>query len=304
MMRKVSMRFFGLLLAMLLVGCGAASRPAPADGADKRAVAAAPAPPTATLEPATPSPASPPVPAAPSAPPAAPATQPAAMSGPAREPATVTRVVDGDTIEVRFRHGAVATVRYIGVDTPETVDPNRAPMCFGKEATARNAELVGGRPVQLERDVSETDRYGRLLRYVWVAGPDGATRMANEELVKWGYAQAGAYPPDVKHQPLFTAAEREARAEKRGLWGACERFGAPAAIPSAPAGPAPAKPAAPTPVATAPAGGGCHPAYPDVCLPPAPPDLDCKDIGRKGFRVLPPDPHRLDSDKDGIGCET
>jgi micrococcal nuclease len=276
-------------MAMALAGCAGSARPGP------------PSPTSAPAAPSTARPSPTPAPAA-----------PAAAPGPPRDDVRVIRVIDGDTIEVAFGHGAVATVRYIGVDTPETVDPNRPAMCFGTEATTRNAELVGGRPVQLERDVSETDRYGRLLRYVWVTGPDGATRMANEELVKWGYAQSSTYPPDVKYQPLFVAAQREAQAEKRGLWGACSRFGEPAATPTAapparpaPPTPAPAKAVAPTPQPAAPAQAArCDPSYPDFCIPPAPPDLDCGDIPRKRFTVRPPDPHRLDADRDGIGCES
>lgn len=73
--------------------------------------------------------------------------------------------------------------------------------------------------------------------------------------------------------------------------------------PTAPTRPPATRPPATTPVAEQPASGDCSPAYPDFCIPPAPPDLDCPDVGRKGFTVLPPDPHRFDADSDGIGCE-
>lgn len=124
----------------------------------------------------------------------------------------VTRVVDGDTIQLENGQ----TVRYIGVDTPESVHPRQGVECFGKEASQKNEELVLGKRVQLEKDVSETDRYGRLLRYVYVDG-----MFVNDELVRQGYANSLSYPPDVKHQDQFRAAEQEARAASRGLWGSC-----------------------------------------------------------------------------------
>lgn len=126
----------------------------------------------------------------------------------------VSRVVDGDTIELE--NGS--KIRYIGVDTPESVDPRRGVECFGKEASEKNRALVEGKAVRLESDVSDTDKYDRLLRYVFVGD-----LFVNEYLVREGYARASSYPPDVKHQTLFLEAEREAREMKRGLWadGAC-----------------------------------------------------------------------------------
>ncbi len=127
---------------------------------------------------------------------------------------TVTKIVDGDTI--KLSNGK--TLRYIGIDTPETVDPRRPVGCFGKEASEFNKELVQGKTVGLEKDVSNTDRYGRLLRYVYLE--DG--RMVNEILVQEGYANASAYPPDVKYQEKFEQAEKQARQSNQGLWGSCE----------------------------------------------------------------------------------
>jgi len=124
---------------------------------------------------------------------------------------TVTRVVDGDTIEI----ASGEKLRYIGIDTPETVDPRRGAECLGAEASARNQELVAGKKIFLEKDVSETDRYGRLLRYVYLA-TDSAS--VNEQLVREGYAKASSYPPDVKYQAKFREAEADARANQRGLW--------------------------------------------------------------------------------------
>ena len=139
----------------------------------------------------------------------------AAATAPGRESARVVRVVDGDTIDVEL-DSATVRVRYIGIDTPETVDPRRPVGCFGAEATARNRALVEGRQVELEKDISETDSFGRLLRYVYVGG-----QMVNEALVQEGYAQVATYPPDVKYVERFLAAQREARDANRGLWGAC-----------------------------------------------------------------------------------
>jgi micrococcal nuclease len=131
------------------------------------------------------------------------------------EEAPVTNVVDGDTIDVMIG-GQELRVRYIGIDTPETVDPRQPVECFGREASERNRQLVEGKSVGLERDVSETDQYGRLLRYVWVDG-----QMVNAALVEEGYATATTYPPDVRYAALFGDLEARARDAGRGLWSAC-----------------------------------------------------------------------------------
>lgn len=123
--------------------------------------------------------------------------------------ATVTYVVDGDTIRVEGGE----TVRYIGMNTPETVAPGRGVECFGKEASMRNKALVSGKTVELERDVTNRDKYGRLLRHVWI----GET-LVSEVLVREGYAQVSTYPPDVKYQSRLVEAQRLAVEEKRGLW--------------------------------------------------------------------------------------
>jgi micrococcal nuclease len=116
----------------------------------------------------------------------------------AYEHATVLRVIDGDTIDVEV-NGERQRVRYIGINTPERNDP-----CFD-EATQANVDLVAGKEVRLERDVSDTDRYGRLLRYVFVNDT-----FANEALVAGGYAEAVLYSPDGKHYELFSQLEVEA----------------------------------------------------------------------------------------------
>lgn len=126
--------------------------------------------------------------------------------------AQVIRVIDGDTIEVNLS-GYVYTIRYIGIDTPETVHPSQPVEYMGKEASDKNKELVEGKVVRLEKDVSETDKYGRLLRYVYAGD-----LFVNAELVRLGYAQVSTYPPDVKYQDYFLELQREAQAAGRGLW--------------------------------------------------------------------------------------
>ncbi len=130
-------------------------------------------------------------------------------AAPAQAPETqaaVTRVIDGDTIEVDIA-GTTYRVRYIGVDTPELGEPG------ADEATEANRQLVEGENVRLEKDVSETDKYGRLLRYVYV----GDT-FVNAELVKYGLAWAKAYEPDTKYQSDFEELETKAREAGRGIW--------------------------------------------------------------------------------------
>lgn len=130
----------------------------------------------------------------------------------------VVRVVDGDTIHVRLGDGTKEKVRYIGIDTPESVKPNTPVECFAKAASARNAELVEDERVELRTDVEERDRYGRLLAYVYRAR-DGA--FVNAALVREGYAQPMTIAPNVRHADEFTALARTARRDGRGLWGAC-----------------------------------------------------------------------------------
>lgn len=125
----------------------------------------------------------------------------------------VTRVIDGDTIEIDL-NGRRERVRYIGIDTPETVHPNRGVEPYGLAASAANRRLVEGRKVRLELDVEKRDRYGRLLAYIWVEDI-----LVNEWLVRNGYAQIATYPPNVRYVDRFLEAQREARASDRGLWG-------------------------------------------------------------------------------------
>jgi len=136
------------------------------------------------------------------------------------ERAVVKRVIDGDTIELDTGE----RVRYIGIDTPETKHPSKPVQCFGREASKRNTELVEGKEVLLEKDVSNTDRYDRLLRYIYLPNPDASSEaiFVNEYLVEQGYAQVITYPPDVKYNEQLFAAQRAAQAENRGLWSGCK----------------------------------------------------------------------------------
>lgn len=123
----------------------------------------------------------------------------------------VTRVVDGDTIQIDTGQ----KVRLIGVDTPETVAPRKAVQCFGKEASTYTSERLLGQTVRLEKDVSETDSFGRLLRYVYVGD-----EFFNNTLVTEGYAHAVTFPPDISKQGELKNSELTARFNKKGLWGA------------------------------------------------------------------------------------
>ncbi len=124
----------------------------------------------------------------------------------------VTRVIDGDTIEVDI-DGTIYKVRYIGIDAPE-LDDERPEFCaLAQEATRYNRQLVEGKTVRLEKDISETDRYGRLLRYVYVDDT-----FVNAELVRQGLAWVKVYEPDTKYQDILEEAEAEAREHKIGIW--------------------------------------------------------------------------------------
>lgn len=133
------------------------------------------------------------------------------------EQATVSRVVDGDTIKLEDGR----TLRYIGIDTPETVAPQKPIECFGKEASEFNRLLVEGKTVWLEKDISETDRYGRLLRYVYLNPEASLSAQVNYRLVAEGYAYASSYPPDVKWQSVFTEVQMQAQQHEVGLWNSC-----------------------------------------------------------------------------------
>lgn len=223
---------------------------------------------------------------------------PASTFGPTGERrfAVVMSVTDGDTIRVDI-DGEEYPLRYIGIDAPEPDATDPTIKGLADAATDANRALVEGREVYLERDVSDIDQFGRLLRDVWFIGPNGDYVLVNLELVRRGFAQVTTIAPDEKYARLLTEAQDSARTASLGLW---------ANEPSPPAGSSPASVQA-TPLSLV--GGGaegsdCHGSY-TPCLPIVS-DLDCADVRSMGaapVRVKGPDEYELDRDSDGIGCE-
>ncbi|MFL7871693.1 MAG: thermonuclease family protein [Anaerolineales bacterium] len=200
----------------------------------------------------------------------------------------VVEVTDGDTIKVLLdQDGRTYSVRYIGMDTPENTSQIEY---FGPEAAAKNAELVYGKNVTLIKDVSETDPYNRLLRYVIADDV-----FVNYELVAQGYANTASYSPDVACIPTFQTAERQALSSKLGFWGA----------------PPTQAVVLPLPTATLAGSGNSGGNAPCSCSGP---DLDCKDFKTHAAAQYcydycvsqgHGDVFRLDgSDNDGLACES
>ena len=128
---------------------------------------------------------------------------------------SVVAVIDGDTIEVVI-DGKPEKVRYIGIDTPEPYRDDE-PACFSREATAENKRLVGGKKVTLVSDREDKDKYGRLLRYVYVGD-----RFVNAKLIEEGFAKTLLIKPNLLHADEFAESQKEAKEIGKGLWGACE----------------------------------------------------------------------------------
>jgi micrococcal nuclease len=238
-----------------------------------------------------PSPARPARPASP-----APPTMAAQGVPEAAQRGVVERVVDGDTIWVRvdgadgpLAAGASHAIRLLEIDTPETKHPGRGVECWGPEASAFTERTLRGRTVWLESDREDVDRYGRFLRYVWLE--DGT--MFNEKAVREGHAKAVLYEPNDRHIRRLQAAEAEARAARRGLWGACEEASATASPRAGASGGSAGS-----------AGTSCDPSYEGACVPPYPPDVNCRDLDERRFRSTGDDPHGLDGDGDGEACES
>jgi micrococcal nuclease len=264
------------VVAVLVVGCNSGStssaRPRPRYRGFSTPTSEAPA--SSATTPSVPPTASPST-----TPPSQLLARPPGLDG----PYGVARVVDGDTIKL----ATGITIRMIGVDTPETVDPRKPVQCFGREASLRAHALLDGAAVSLEYDATQgrLDKYGRTLAYVWM--PDG--RLYNQVIIADGYAHEYTYAIPYRYRDAFLAAERDAREEDRGLWSpsACAGDTTTPALTNPPTGPR----------------AGCDASYPDVCIPPPPPDLDCAQISFRRFRVVGADPQRFDADHDGIGCE-
>lgn len=124
----------------------------------------------------------------------------------------VLDVIDGDTIKVLY-NGQERNLRLIGIDSPETNHPSKPVQCYGIEAKEFLKETLNGKTITLEKDISETDRYGRLLRYVYLEGI-----MINKVVVQEGYAHAKAFEPDTKYKETLDKAQDEASLNQRGLW--------------------------------------------------------------------------------------
>jgi micrococcal nuclease len=137
-------------------------------------------------------------------------------SPPAVVPVTVVHVVDGDTLVAAFAGGRTETVRVLGIDTPETVDPRKPVQCFGPEASAYAKTRLTGRRVRLEFDVERRDRYGRLLAYVILDG-----ERYEDDLLRRGLARLLVIAPNGSHARVMLSEELAARRARRGLWGAC-----------------------------------------------------------------------------------
>ena len=135
----------------------------------------------------------------------------------------ITRVVDGDTASVLV-DGSERRVRFLGVDTPETVHPNKPVQFYGKEASNFTKESLTGKRVWLEYDASPQDRYNRHLAYIWTAKPNNINEdairkdMFNAKLLLGGYAKVMVIKPNKRYESLFRKFEEEARNSKRGLW--------------------------------------------------------------------------------------
>lgn len=141
------------------------------------------------------------------------------------ETAKVVSITDGDTIVVDL-NGKTEKLRFIGIDTPETHHPSKPVQYFGKEASDYTTKQLTSKTIYLQKDVSDRDKYGRLLRYVWFVKPsknepskeEVISNCFNAELVKNGYAHAYTYPPDVKYNEIFKELEAKAREKHIGLW--------------------------------------------------------------------------------------
>ena len=178
-------------------------------------------------------------------------------------------------------------MRLVQIDTPELGGGE----CYARRAARDLRRLLpAGGPVTLRADarLDRVDRYGRLLRYVFRGRMNvNLALVARGDATVWFYGGARG-----RYAGALLWAARRARSHHRGIWGACTTVWDPA-------GPATTR----APGVAGVKGRRCDPAYPGVCIPPPPPDLDCRDIRYHDFRVRPPDPHNFDGNHDGRGCE-
>lgn len=209
----------------------------------------------------------------------------------------VTRVAEGDTLQVRLASGKRERVRLIGIDAPD------AGACGEPAATAFLRRLVGGRRVVLVGDRTQPTRDAsrRLLAYVETGY--GALSDVGRHSLFFGFARVHGLERPYVRLGQYQRAELAAKTAARGAWRSC--FAAPPPGPPAPpptpppAPPPPSPPPVPLPI--------CHASYPTVCIPPPPPDPECGHIPHRNFTVRHdvenPDPHGFDPDRNGIGCE-
>ncbi|MGH2616029.1 MAG: thermonuclease family protein [Thermomicrobiales bacterium] len=204
-------------------------------------------------------------------------------------PVELASVTDGDTVEVVL-NGRLEAVRLVGVDAPESGGPYQDIECFGLEGADFLSWLLGFEgQLFIEQDQEHQDRFGRLLRWVWLDLGDGEIYLVNEAVIRAGYAERFHNTPNRRYVDELIEAEDFAERYSLGLWGACEAGFNVEASPTIPP--------------SANAATSCDPAYPDVCIPSPPPDLECRDIPYARFRVFPPDPHNFDGNRDGVACE-
>ena len=170
----------------------------------------------------------------------------------------VIKVIDGDTIVLEG--GEI--VRYIGIDSPETGQSSDD--CFSQEAFDANRELVEGKEVKLEKDVSDKDKYGRLLRYVWIDDI-----FVNKYLIKQGYALSAKYPPDTKYAEQFDSFQKQAKENNLGLWSSCQVNGVICSLNAY----------------------GCS-------------DFETQKEAQDIYEFCGNDIHKLDNDNDGLACES
>lgn len=211
--------------------------------------------------------------------------------------ATISQVVDGDTVRIDPTIDGIDEVRLIGMDTPETKDPDEGVEPYGPEASSYASSRLAGEQVGIEFDAERTDQYGRLLAYVYPTSGG----MFNEDLVRNGYAQVYTVPPNDSFEDRFVAAQRAAKAAGLGIWGLtesqqCKLANRDNGIGEGASGcmqkpkPPPPKPQ----TERSPTGG---------------PDLDCSDFASQAEAQAelmsdPSDPNGLDADYDGQACET
>jgi len=199
----------------------------------------------------------------------------------------VSSVVDGDTVHVS-RQGRDLTLRLIGIDTPETVDPTAPVACYGPQASAFAKRRLTAREVTLELDRSQgrLDRYGRTLAYLWV-GQGSRRWLYNLQAIRRGYAVEYTYDQPYAWRGTFRRAQSRAAGARVGLWSP-RTCGGDITRPAGPTG-------------TGGGSRGCAPGY-RPCLPIRN-DLDCSQVGEP-VTVTGADQYQLDSDGDGVACES